>query len=169
MQNAAWMALWRRLPPDQHDNLVVTTVARTEIAIQNVLRIEQDFVVVRGRLAGSSDTGRVFFIPYTQIDYAGFQKSLREEEFALLFGEGEMATAVPEPLSAPPAPSGPTTPLPPSKPSASSLTHGGTHGGTHGDRARNGNRPPLPLKSELLERLRSRSHQGSTPRPPLEE
>ncbi|HEY1859519.1 MAG TPA: hypothetical protein VGG61_04150 [Gemmataceae bacterium] len=162
MQNTAWMALWRRLPPDQHDNLVVSTVAGTEILIQNVLRIETDFVVVRGRLAGSSETGRVYFIPYSQIDCAGFQKSLREEEFIALFPEVEPVIEAPE---AAPPPTGPTTPLPPSK----TLANSPTHGGTHGERARNGNRAPLPLKSELLERLRSRSHQGSTPRPPLEE
>jgi hypothetical protein len=161
MQNAAWMALWRRLPPEQYDNLVVLTAAGTEILIQNVLRIEADFAVVRGRLAASSETGRVYFIPYSQIDCAGFQKSLKEEEFAALFPEVEPSIEAPE--AAPP--SGPTTPLPPSKPLASSLTHGGSHA----DRARNGNRSALPLKSELLERLRSRSHQGSTPRPPLEE
>ena len=63
MQNAAWMDLWRKVPPDKHNLLMVMTAVGSEIAIQNVLRIEQDFVVIRGRLAGSSDTGRVFFIP----------------------------------------------------------------------------------------------------------
>jgi hypothetical protein len=155
------MSLWRRLPPEQYDNLLVLTAAGTEVLIQTVLRIEADFVAVRGRLAASSETGRVYFIPYSQIDCMGFQKSLREEEFATMFPEVE---APKEAIETAPAPSGPTTPLPPSKPLAGSSTHGGAHS----DRARNGNRS-LPLKSELLERLRSRSHQGSTPRPPLEE
>jgi len=167
MQNAAWMALWRRLPPDQHDQLMVVTGIGTEIAIQNILRIEEDFVVIRGRLAGSSDTGRVFFVPYNQINYAGFQKAIKEEEFNALFGENEPQVAdapadVPEP--GPVAlPSGPTTPLPPSKSAASQ-----TGGLTASDRPRNANRPPLPLKSQLLERLRSRSHQGAGQRPPQE-
>jgi hypothetical protein len=161
MHNSAWMALWRRLPPDQYDNLVVLTVGGTEILIQTVLRIEADFVAVRGRLAASSETGRVYFLPYSQIDCAGFQKPLREEEFTTLFPEVPAASEEAE-TATPPA--GPTTPLPPSKPLAGSQTHGGANA----DRARNGNRS-VPLKSELLERLRSRSHQGSTPRPPLEE
>jgi hypothetical protein len=163
MQNAAWMALWRRLPPDQHDQLMVVTAIGTEIAIQNVLRIEEDFVVIRGRLAGSSDTGRVFFVPYNQINYAGFQRAVKEEEFDALFGEnapqGAAEAAAREPSSAV-QPTGPKTPLPPAKSNGSP-----TGGLTATDRPRNSNRPPLPLKSELLERLRSRSHQGAAPRP----
>jgi hypothetical protein len=163
MQNASWMALWRRLPPDQHDQLMVVTAIGTEIAIQSILRIEEDFVVIRGRLAGSSDTGRVFFVPYNQINYAGFQRAVKEEEFDALFGENppqgaaEAAARAPSPAV---QPTGPKTPLPPSKSSGSP-----TGGLTATDRPRNSNRPPLPLKSELLERLRSRSHQGAGQRP----
>jgi hypothetical protein len=143
---------------------MVVTAIGTEMAIQNILRIEEDFVVIRGRLAGSSDTGRVFFLPYSQINYAGFQKALKEDEFNALFGENEppiaeAAAAVPEPAPVV-LPSGPTTPLPPSKSAVSP-----TGGLTATDRPRNSNRPPLPLKSQLLERLRSRSHQGASPRP----
>jgi hypothetical protein len=161
MQNAAWMALWRKLPPDQHDQLMVVTSIGTEIAIQNILRIEEDFVVIRGRLAGSSDTGRVFFIPYNQINYAGFQKAIKEEEFHALFGENEAPTAAPSAAAA--QPSGPITPPPPSK------QPGSLNGSqTATDRPRTSNRPPLPLKSELLERLRSRSYQGASHRPATE-
>jgi hypothetical protein len=164
MQNASWMALWRRLPPDQHDQLMVVTAIGTEMAIQNILRIEEDFVVIRGRLAGSSDTGRVFFLPYSQINYAGFQKAIKEDEFNVLFGENEPKVAeAPAEIAEPAAvvqPSGPTTPLPPSKSAGSP-----TGGLTATDRPRNTNRPPLPLKSQLLERLRSRSHQGAGQRP----
>jgi hypothetical protein len=159
MQNAAWMALWRRLPPDQHDQLMVVTAIGTEIAIQNILRIEEDFVVIRGRLAGSSDTGRVFFIPYNQINYAGFQKAIKEDEFNALFGENEPpAAAAPVPEAAAAQPLGPNPLLSklPGSPNGSLTTT---------DRPRTSNRPPLPLKPELLERLRSRSHQGTSPRP----
>jgi hypothetical protein len=164
MQNTAWMALWRKIPPDKHDHLMVVTAVGTEIAVQNLLRIEEDFIVVRGRLAGSSDSGRVFFLPYSQIDYAGFQKPLREEEFDALFGES--SASVPAPAPALP-PVEPITPLPASKPQPTPHTN---RGGTHTDQQpRNGNRPPLPLKSDLLERLRLRSAQGTAHRPPLEE
>ena len=119
-------------------------------------------MVVRGRLAGSSDSGRVFFLPYSQIDYAGFQKPLREEEFDALFSDTPAAAAIAETPT--PAP-GPITPLPPSKPAPTS--HQGR--GTHNDKPRNVNRPALPLKSDLLERLRMRSAQGTSLRPPIEE
>jgi hypothetical protein len=161
MQNAAWIKLWRRLPPEQHDNLMVMTAVGTEIAIQNILRIEEDFVVIRGRSQGSSDLGRVFFIPYSQINYAGFQKALKEEEFDALFGEATGAGTTPESAAPPPEPAAPAATS-----RLSSLTSG-----TNSDRARSLNRPPLPLKPELLEKLRARvqSHQGTTPRPSPEE
>ena len=161
MQNAAWMALWRRLPPEQHDQLMVVTAIGTEIAIQNILRIEEDFVVIRGRLAGSSDVGRVFFVPYNQINYAGFQRAVKEDEFEALFGGSEPQAAVEAAVREPASqPAGTKTPLPPSKSAASQGS-----ALTANDRPRHTNRPPLPLKSELLERLRSRSHQGAGQRP----
>jgi hypothetical protein len=162
MQNAAWIGLFRRLPPDQHHNLMLVTTIGTEIAIQNILRIEDDFVAIRGRLAGSSDTGRVFFVPFTQINFAGFQKALKEEEFNVIFRNSEGETAV-QPVAPLPVPQAveQLAKATPTKVSGTASADG---------RTRSLNRPPLPLKSELLERLRTRtSQQGVTPRPSLEQ
>jgi hypothetical protein len=140
MHNSVWTALLRHLPPEQYDQLMLVTVGGTEIALQTVLRIEQEFMAVKGRLAGSQDAGRVFFIPYAQIDYFGFQQPLKESDFHQLFGTltlpapgqavaADPATLTPEPVRDPP----------------------------DGEPAMPGSGVRTPIKSAILERFRSRT------------
>ena len=64
----------------------LVTVSGTEIAIQGLLRIEQEFVALKGRLSGSQEAGRVFFIPYANIDYFGTLSPVKDSEFNETFG-----------------------------------------------------------------------------------
>ena len=63
----------------------LVTNSGTEINIQKIVRFEEDYLVLRGRLAGSTDTGRAFFVPFEQIDYLALQKELREEQIVGFF------------------------------------------------------------------------------------
>src|SRR4051794_9451179 len=81
MQNSAWIALLRHIPIDQQGRFMLVTLSGTEVAIQSFLLIEQEFVTIKGRLSGSQDAGRVFFIPYAQIDYFGFSQQVKDTEF----------------------------------------------------------------------------------------
>ena len=92
MQNTAWVALLRLVPPDLHDSLVVVTTAGQEIVVQSLFRMEEEYLVIRGRMAGTSDTGRILFIPYDHINYLGFQKLLKEPELTAIY-EGAYAAA----------------------------------------------------------------------------
>jgi hypothetical protein len=147
MHSSVWTALLRHLPPEQHDRLMLVTAGGTEIALQAVLRVEAEFIAVKGRLAGSQEAGRVFFIPYSKIDYLGFQKPLRESEFQELFGglrlpeRGQPAAA--EPAAAEPAPpAAEPAPAAPAAPSSAART---------------------PIKSAVLERFRARAAPSSSP------
>ena len=80
MQNRAWIKLLQRIPPDRHDGLVLMATTGVEISIQTILRQEEDYLVLRGRMAGTTDSGRVFFIPYDQITYLGIVRELKEAE-----------------------------------------------------------------------------------------
>jgi hypothetical protein len=167
MQYGVWLDLFRRLPPEHHNNFMVVTTVGTEIAIQNILRIEEEWLILRGRISGSSDAGRVFFVPYSQINFAGFQKALKEEEYDAIMGKENAAA----PLTAyknvsTPLPEALTTP-PPSSPTG--LTQSGGTVTPDGRPRVAPTRPPIPLKSELLERLRSRSHQAVGNRPEADE
>ena len=155
MQSSVWALLLRQGPAEQHHNLMLVTSGRTEIAIQSVLRIDHQFLAIKGRLAGSQEAGRVFFIPYNQIDYLGFQQPVKESEFQEMFGglniPAPEAVAPPEPAR--PAPAVAPEPTPTPAPAAA------------------GGRPPTPIKSAVLERFRARSvtSPGTALRPPAGE
>ncbi len=167
MQSSAWIVLLRRIPPEQHDTLAIVTTIGIEINVQGILRTEEEHVVIRGRLAGTTDTGRVFFVPYNQINYLGFQKEVKEAQIRALYGESPPAEpaepktevlttgpALAEPAatdatadSAPPPPPPPEPNPPPEPPKPATQLK-------------------IPRKSGLLERLRARAQIGSNTRPP---
>jgi hypothetical protein len=154
MHDAAWVKLLRHIPANEHANLLLVTASGREIAIQSLLRIDPQCLALRGRLAGSTDAGRIFFVPYSHIDYFGFQQPLKEAEFHELFGSLDSLPAN-EPTVAPPAPaSTPETAEPAPSASANPLQ-----------------RSPQAIKSVVLEkfRARSQSNPGSQLRPPPED
>jgi hypothetical protein len=139
MQSEQWARLFGRVPPEQHDQLMVMTVGGTEIAVQTLLRVETEFVALKGRIAGSQTAGRLFFIPFASIDYFGFQRDVKDAEFHAMYGSGPLAVTAPavecraDPAAAPAG--------------APEETPASVAGST---------KTPLPIKSEVLERFRSR-------------
>ena len=150
MHDAAWVKLLRYIPASEQANLVLVTTSGREIAIQSLLRIDPECVALRGRLAGSTDAGRIFFVPYSQIDYFGFQQPLKEAEFHELFGNLEALSADP------PSPSAAPETAEPPPPTAAQPTPP---------------RTPVAIKSAVLEKFRARSssHPGAQLRPPADE
>jgi hypothetical protein len=148
MQAAAWIALFQRIPANHHDNLVVLTTTGAEVVLQAIVYLEPDYMVVRGRTAGSTDTGKVFVLPYEQIDYLGFSRRVSEPDLKAIFGGGTPALAVAAAAAAPAAQesagesppaaeaSPPAEPPPPAEEAPK--------------------RPPQISKSILLARLRAR-------------
>ena len=66
MQESLWSTLLRRIPPAKHDILIVVTAAGVELMIKKIIRLDEDFVILRGRLAGSSDQNRIVILPYAR-------------------------------------------------------------------------------------------------------
>lgn len=66
--------------------MLLTSIG-TELAVQGVLRMEENYLVLRGRMAGTTDSGRIFFVPYDQINYIGFIKPVKEKEIFAMYGE----------------------------------------------------------------------------------
>jgi hypothetical protein len=158
MQNSEWIGLLRRIPPAEVDRYILVTSIGIEIALMQILRMEDEYLVLRGRLAGTSDAGRAFFVPYDQINFVSSVTPVSEEVVRALFGEVPPVEAqkpeivpAPDPAAAAaevpqevvPAP----TPLPPSTSVA----------GPGMEPARPPARAPLPGKAALLERLRARA------------
>jgi len=168
MQSAPWIALLKLIPPVQQDGLLVVTSVGTQITIQSILRLEPDYAVIRGRLAGTTETGRVFFIPYDQMNHIGFQKEVKEALIRQLYGEPEPEISAQqasiECSLSPPAEAEPMTPVaqvtPPPKPIEPVL---------HQTAGKPEPRIAIPRRSGILARLRARSdaakEQSTAPKP----
>jgi hypothetical protein len=144
MREVSWATLLRHIPPEQQDGMMLITKAGTEITINNLLRIDREFVAFRGRLSGSQEGGRLFMVPYDNIDYLGTQKPIKDSDFQETFGN----LVMPEPATI--AVEDPIAPVAPSVPLAVGRT-------------------ASAIKSAVLERFRSRSassSQGVATRPP---
>src|SRR5436309_3069081 len=110
MQANTWLALFKRLPQSQHDNLSLVMTGGTEIATQQFIRLERDFMVVRGRMTGTMDTGVIIMVPYDQIVYLNFVKKMAVEEVNEMFkGFQAPPLAAAAAPAAPPAPPVPTS------------------------------------------------------------
>src|SRR5262245_4262968 len=123
MKNEEWIALFQRIPPAQHSTLVLVCQTGNELALETVFRTEPTYLVMRGRIAGTPDEGRLFFIPYSQLTYLRIERVVAENEVPGILGEAalEPAEEFEEPVAAvgaangllpPPEPNG-TVPLPP--------------------------------------------------------
>jgi hypothetical protein len=161
MHSAAWVTLFRHVPAGEQAKLMMFTTAGTEIAIQCFLRIDPECIALKGRLSGSQDAGRVFFIPYSHIDYLGYQQPLKESDFHEVFGNLELpGVATPaEPAIEAVAPAEPPEPA--------AVPESAAPAGTPASGARN----PLTIKSTVLEKFRARSmsNPGTAIRPGLDE
>ncbi len=181
MHGNAWASLLQHIPAELHDQLVLVTVGGTEIALNTILRIDHEFLAFKGRLAASQDQGRLFFLPYQNIDYIGFQREVKDEKYHEVFGALDVPappTALPPAvLTSDPAHSNRASPAiggpretedPASTGAANGLPESEPEPQTDLlPVAPSANLTPRPLtiKSAILERFRSRSSQGTSLRP----
>jgi hypothetical protein len=91
MQGSGWLSILNKISRQKHDNLAIVTSTGAEIVLREIVRVEDDFIIVRGRMAGSTDGGRVLILPFDQIAYLAFNKMLPEVEIHALFGQGSSA------------------------------------------------------------------------------
>jgi hypothetical protein len=108
MQGGAWVGLLRRIPAAQHDSLVLMTSTGAEIVMQRMIRLDRDYLVCLGRLAGSTDQGKLLVIPYDAIIYLCFSKKMTDAEIHDVVGKPGVAVQIvetaPEPVTAQAAP-----------------------------------------------------------------
>lgn len=104
MQGQAWVEFFQRVPVHQHDNLVLMTMTGTEVILQAIVALEMEYVIVRGRTAGSQDAGRLLMLPYAKIDFVGFQRKVMEPEAQAMFGTSPTAATPATAAATPSAP-----------------------------------------------------------------
>jgi len=119
MIDAVWLHVLQQIPPDYRDAISVVTVTGAELVIQQIFKLERDFMVLRARTAGTMDTGRTIICAYAQIDYLGFNKKMTEDEVMNIFKDPVPEFAAPAvqyqaiPLGAPGIPAPLVKPLKP--------------------------------------------------------
>jgi len=146
MDSSTWVELIRRIPEAQHDNLVAVTCTGAEIMVQKILVLDNEFMIFRGRPAGSAEVPRILLMPFDQVNHLAFNKPLQEAEVKTMFGNGTAAVMVSSPTSTaeiPVAEAAAAAPeeSPPPPPAAAQPAPAKT---------------ALPSKSFLLARLRAR-------------
>lgn len=93
MQGPSWIDLLSRIPAKLHDSLAVTLVTGAEILMQSILRLESDYAIIRGRMSGSTDAGKVLILPYDQLVNLFFTKRMLEAEVEAVFGKIQPSAA----------------------------------------------------------------------------
>ena len=79
MTTSAWLQLLPNLPQSWKESLVVKTISGTELSVQSIVRIDELFVVIRGRVAGTTEQGQVYFVPIDRIETICIQRPPKEE------------------------------------------------------------------------------------------
>src|SRR5438552_14269741 len=103
MRSNFWVSVLQLLPEQYHAKLLLVCSSGHEVNIGSIFRMEEDYMIIRGRLAGSTDAGTFVFIPYAQINYIGFREEIKEVEMIKVFGEAGAPAAAPPPVAAAPA------------------------------------------------------------------
>ncbi len=141
--NQAWVTLFRRIPADLHDGLIVGLRSGVEIAIQTILKLEPDFIILRGRLTGTQEGGKILLIPYAEMTVLSLGRPLKDTEVEEIFGKGD-------PIDLPPGSAATPSAVPPAQPAAKDATV------IEAPAAVNPARKPEQSKSVLLAKLRER-------------
>src|SRR5688572_3720097 len=98
MQSSAWIDLIRRVPARLHNAISFITV-NGEIMAQDILRFDDTFILLRGRMAGTQDAGRIIVLPFDQIVNLALNKPLKAKEVDEIFG-ATLPAAVQQPAPA---------------------------------------------------------------------
>ncbi|HEX4589812.1 MAG TPA: hypothetical protein VH120_07780 [Gemmataceae bacterium] len=195
MTNTDWIDLVRLIPQEQHNTLVVTTLTGVDLNVETILRSEETYMVFRGRISGITDEGRVFFVPYRQIDYLQMNRQVKEAEIRLMYGESPDAMAEGADVNTAEtagifesvvttsasrqgamhaSPATPSSPAPavPSRPSlpgvAARLANAviGRNSTPPQPTAANASEAPTPPRNSILERLRAQRNSVVSSKPP---
>ncbi len=91
MSGQEWIELLNLIPEDQHSALNVMCRSGVELSIDVILRTETSFLVYRGRMVGTTDDGRVFFTPYSEITSLYLNRFMKENEVEAFFDSADQA------------------------------------------------------------------------------
>jgi len=80
MQNAEWIALLRQIPKEIQSQLVLVAQNRTDISVESICRLDPTYMVIKGRIGGTTEAGLLFMFPYDQISTVYVGREMKEDE-----------------------------------------------------------------------------------------
>jgi hypothetical protein len=83
MNADSWRRVFDGIRPEDQATLVVRTVDQLEVAVETLSRIENEVVLIKGRVAGTADARRVFIIPYDMLATVYVNRMVAQEEVDL--------------------------------------------------------------------------------------
>jgi hypothetical protein len=90
MQREDLYELVRRIPVEDHPKTMLILRAGFVVTVEIYFRFEEDYVVIRGREAGTNDDARGFFIPYEEVVYLKIDRPLNVNEMRKMYGEAPL-------------------------------------------------------------------------------
>lgn len=88
-----------RIPAPDLPKTVVVLRYGMGITLDAVCRQDTDYLVVRGREAGTNDEGRVFFVPYCEVLYIKLDRVMKLTDVKRMYGERITEAEDSDPLS----------------------------------------------------------------------
>jgi hypothetical protein len=142
MLEASWVTLIRRIPANLHDGLVLTLTTGAEVVVQRFVKLEAEYAILCGRMAGTQDNGRIVVLPYSNLVAVNVTRRLTEPETEAIFGKDTEAFAAAAPIGGEPG---------------EHANGAADEEGTEEQAAK----PAMPSKTALLKKLRERLRDAS--------
>jgi hypothetical protein len=123
MQSVEWQGMLRLVPEAERTKLVIVLVNGTELCVDTIIRYEEAFVVMRGRVGGQVEEARGFFVPYDQMLYLRLDRVMKVEELQAFFSAPptpEQSATNPDRVPEVPAIDAPAPPPVPTDPATAS-------------------------------------------------
>lgn len=86
MTNQDWIDLFRSIPEVEHGKTVIVLINGNEISVDALIRFEEAYLVVRGRVGGTVEEARGMVVPFHQIVYIRIERVVKIEEMESFFG-----------------------------------------------------------------------------------
>lgn len=153
MQSASWIALLRRIPANLHDGLVLSLTTASEVVVQRFIKLDADVAILRGRMAGTQDNGRLVILPYDNLVAINFTRRISDAEIETIFGKNTQAFAAGMALSAASSAENEST----------EPAEAGAENGAAADSDSAAVKPAMPSKTILIAKLRARLNEAHKP------